>query len=124
VNGKEKQEMNGSNVLLDSNILIAISKNQDDLNNYLDNYNKVFISIISYIEVLGYDFINKIEEEIILKILQNIETIDLNVEIADIAVKVRKKNKIKLPDSVIYATAVFLNAELMTKNTDDFKDLY
>jgi len=116
--------MNGSNVLLDSNILIAISKNQDDLNNYLDNYNKVFISIISYIEVLGYDFINKIEEEIILKILQNIETIDLNVEIADIAVKVRKKNKIKLPDSVIYATAVFLNAELMTKNTDDFKDLY
>lgn len=124
MNGKEKQEMNGSNVLLDSNILIAISKNQDDLNNYLDNYNKVFISIISYIEVLGYDFINKIEEEIILKILQNIETIDLNVEIADIAVKVRKKNKIKLPDSVIYATAVFLNAELMTKNTDDFKDLY
>lgn len=124
MNGKEKQEMNGNNVLLDSNILIAISKNQDDLNYYLDNYNKVFISIISYIEVLGYDFINKIEEEIILKILQNIETIDLNVEIADIAVKVRKKNKIKLPDSVIYATAVFLNAELMTKNTDDFKDLF
>ena len=117
--------MNGNNnVLLDSNILIAISKNEDTLEYYLGKFNKVYISIISYIEVLGFDFKIKKEKETLIEIINSIEIANMNFDIADISIEVREKNKIKLPDAIIYATAVYLNAELITRNTEDFKNLF
>lgn len=102
--------MNGNNVLLDSNILTAISKNEDKLKHYSSIYDKVYISIISYIEVLSYDFKIKSEKEVLIEVINSIEMVNINFEIADIAIEVREKNKIKLPDTIIYATAVYLNA--------------
>lgn len=70
--------MNGNNVLLDSNILIAISKNEDKLDYYLKKHDKIYISIISYIEVLGYDFNIKNEKEILIDLINSIEISNIN----------------------------------------------
>ena len=45
--------MNGNSALLDSNILIYLSKNELPFS-ILDQFAALFISVISYMEVLGY----------------------------------------------------------------------
>ncbi len=49
--------MNGNSALLDSNILIYLSKNELPFP-ILDQFEALFISVISYMEVLGYRFSN------------------------------------------------------------------
>ena len=49
--------------------------------------------------------------------------VEINKEIADITITYRKKKKIKLPDAFILTTASYLSADLITSNTDDFRDL-
>lgn len=54
--------MNGSDALLDSNIIIYLSKKE--LNpTFLNRFEAIFISVISYMEVLGYNFKDKKEED-------------------------------------------------------------
>ncbi|SPD73158.1 conserved hypothetical protein [uncultured Desulfobacterium sp.] len=44
-------------------------------------------------------------------------------KIADIVVDIRKKNRIKLPDAIISATAISENVQLVTRNIDDFENI-
>jgi hypothetical protein len=50
--------MNGNSALLDSNILIYLSKNELPFS-ILDQFAALFVSVISYMEVLGYRFTNR-----------------------------------------------------------------
>lgn len=113
--------MNGNKVLLDSNVIIFASKGKVDIDELFQTNDYFYVSIINYMEVLGYKFDKSEEEELILEILKNIEIINTNIEIAETVVSYRKKSKIKLPDAIILATAKFVNAELLTDNTEDFK---
>ncbi len=60
---------------------------------------------------------SKENQEIIESFFKNFLIINLNEEIA---VVLRKENKIKLPDAIIWATAKFINSILITRNTKDF----
>jgi len=116
--------MNGNKTaVLDSNIIIEASKNMIDLRATLLPYSNLFISVVSYVEVIGFDFMNIEEKNFILSLLSEFPIIDINKDIADIAIEYRKKKKIKLPDAFILATAFYLNADLLTNNVSDFKEL-
>ena len=115
--------MSGNNGLLYSNAIIDASKGIVDSDELTNRYNNIYTSIICYIEVLGYEFEDEEEKEIILEILQNIPVVNLNMEIANKAIEYRKKKKIRLPDAMILATAKYLNADLVTRNTSDFKNI-
>ena len=97
--------MNGNRALIDSNIIILASKNELDFQGILSHYDEFYISIISYIEVLGFSFRNKREQGMIKRLLDLFEIAELNMDVADISIAYRKKKKIKLPDAVILATA-------------------
>jgi len=104
--------------LFDTNILIdyLIGHNQARLE--IEQYENPQISIITKMEVLiGTTEDN---EDIIREFLDNFTVIPLNEEIAEIAIEIRKKNKIKLPDAIIWASAKFRNSLLVTQNTKDF----
>jgi predicted nucleic acid-binding protein len=104
--------------LFDTNILIdyLIGHNQARLE--IEQYENPQISIITKMEVLiGTTEDN---EDIIREFLDNFTVIPLNEEIAEIAIEIRKKNKIKLPDAIIWASAKFRNSLLVTRNTKDF----
>ena len=45
----------------------------------------------------------------------------IDQKIADMAIEIRKKRRMKLPDSIIAATAKTLNLCLVTRNINDFK---
>jgi predicted nucleic acid-binding protein len=112
--------MSGNSAVLDSNVIIDDSKGIISINKIFDDYDYLYISIISYVEILGFNFTNNKERTKIENILNNIPIVYLDLKIANIAINYKKKNKIKLADSLILATARSVNADLFTRNIKDF----
>lgn len=112
-----------NNVVLDSDVLINYSKEEISLDYYFHNYEKVYISVITYMEVMGFDFQNKKEEKLLKDVLKRIGMININEFIINKVIEVRKKFKIKLPDAIIFATSTHINADLITFNEEDFRKL-
>ena len=112
--------MNGNSALLDSNIIIYLSKREVPLS-FLDQFDSHYISVITYMEVLGYQFRDSKDEEFIRNILEVFSILFIDQKIADMAIEIRKNQRIKLPDAIIAATAKVLDLCLVTRNIDDFK---
>lgn len=117
--------MSGNRALLDSNIIILASKEKIDIEKLFENYDTFFVSIITYMEVLGYENITETEKLIIDNFFSNIEIIEVGKEIAKIVIdyKTKSSKKIKLPDAIILATAKFVSGDLVTRNVSDFIDI-
>jgi hypothetical protein len=60
------------------------------------------------------------DEEEVREFLHNFATIPLTAPIAERAVAIRRKRKLKLPDAIIKATAEESSRLLVTRNTRDF----
>ena len=114
--------MNGKRALFDSNTVIYLSKRDIPLS-LLEQYDQHFISVITYMEVLGYQFKEPKEEEYIKELLELFKTIYIDQEVADKVIEIRKNHRIKLPDAIIAATALTCDLVLLTRNTEDFKML-
>ncbi len=52
--------------------------------------------------------------------LQCFEVIELNHMIAQQAVSIRQRHRVKLPDAIIWASAQHHNCTIVTRNTKDF----
>ena len=117
--------MNGNKAILDSNVIIFASKHQIDVEELLNRYDEFYASIITYMEVYGYEFTNKSEKDLIDEFFANIEIVEVNQTIAEQSVIYRKNKikKIKLPDAIILATAKFLDADLLSDDWDDFQGI-
>ena len=112
--------MSGSSALLDSNIIIYLSKREIPLT-FLDQFDEHYISVITYMEVLGYQFRNLKEEEFVKEMIEAFRLFFIDQKIADMAIEIRKNLRIKLPDAIIAATAKVLDLCLVTRNIDDFR---
>jgi len=104
--------------VFDTNILIDYLLGNLRASNEIGQYKDPQISIITKMEIL----VGATEdtEEILKEFLDNFTVISLNEEIAEIAIIIRKENKIKLPDAIIGATAKYSNSLLITRNIKDF----
>jgi predicted nucleic acid-binding protein len=114
--------MNGK--LVDTNILIYLSKKQLAFDKVALPGDKLFISVITYMEVLGYRFPNNSEKKIVEELCKNLPVIELDREIVEMVIQIRQQNKIKLPDAIILATAIINNFELITANVNDFSNIH
>lgn len=114
--------MNGNKALLDTNVIIFISKQQIDIDKLLSLYDEFYVSIVTYMEVYGYEFDNNTEKTLIDNFFDVVEIVNVNMPIAEkvIDYKKGKKKKIKLPDAIILATANFIKADLLSDDWDDF----
>ena len=109
--------------LIDSNIFIYHLNGEKIATNFIvENIEDCAISIITYIEVLSFDFTNN-EKEIIKQYLDKFEIIDTNKEIALQSINNRKIKKIKIPDNIIASTAQINDLVLVTRNVSDFSSL-
>lgn len=111
--------------LLDSNILIYSAKTEYSfLRNYITNATAISaVSVATVIEVLGFHRLtpeDKIYFESCFALLQVIEVTQV---VSDKAVELRQKQKLSLGDAIIAATALVHDCELVTRNTDDFKEI-
>lgn len=113
--------MSGKSFLFDSNIIIRLSKQDPEIVDFINDSSLKFISVVTYMEVLGYPFASKAEEDFVKKLVNLFALIHIDQDIADQTVKIRKKQKIKLPDAIIAATAQIHKCKLVTANIKDFK---
>ncbi len=106
------------NVILDSNIIIYLSKGIVDIVDLIRSEEvKIWISIISYMEVLSFNFLSFEEEKFVRDLLQEFFIIEVNWEIAERIIQIRRKYKIKLPDAIICASASVTDSILITADT-------
>jgi predicted nucleic acid-binding protein len=112
----------GNRALFDSNIIIYLSRRELPFS-IVDQFDEIFISVITYMEILGYDFEDPNEEMFIKDLLSVFKTIYIDQRIADTVVKIRRKKRIKLPDAIISATAISEGLYLVTRNVEDFHDI-
>jgi predicted nucleic acid-binding protein len=113
--------MNGNNILLDTNIVLYLLNGEETLIPLLEEKN-LFLSFISQLELLGTRNLNPGD---ILKIKQFIAectVIDITQGIKEFTISIRQKYSIKLPDSIIMATSLWLNMPLITAD-QDFKKI-
>ena len=80
------------------------------------------ISIITKIEVLGFNAPDE-HYQTLVDFINDSVVLDLNKEVADISITIRKSHKTKLPDTVIAATALANNFILISRNKSDFKNI-
>lgn len=117
--------MSGNRAILDSNLLIYLSKNLIDREKLYSRYDEFYVSIITYVEVYAFDFPDPSEKDSLDITFASLEIIDVNQEIADQAIIYRKSKtkKIKLPDAIILASAKYASADLLTDDWDDFQNI-
>lgn len=109
--------MNGSNILLDTNIVLYFLNGEETLIPLLEK-KSLYLSFISQLELLGARYIKPND---ILKIKQFISectVIDITPGIKEIVINIRQKYTVKLPDCIIMATSIWLNMPLITADHD------
>ena len=115
--------MSGKEALFDSNIFVYISQKKLDFDKLIQNYDFFHSSIISYMEVMGYNFTDSREKLIVENLFHEFNIINIDNEIAESVIEIRKKKKIKLPDAIVYATASCYGLDLITRNENDFVNI-
>ncbi|MBI1768161.1 MAG: type II toxin-antitoxin system VapC family toxin [Bacteroidetes bacterium] len=105
--------MNGNNILVDTNLIIlGIGGNQ--LVRELLEGHTLFISVITEIELLSIPFTVTQDEKLMRNFISNCFIIDLDGEVKQHTITIRKKNKIKLPDAIIAASSIAKKLPLFT----------
>ena len=93
------------------------------------NDRQLYISVITELELLAYKGITPDEESVIMEFVAQCKTITINNAIKQETINVRKKYNTKLPDSIIIATAIYLDLPLITsdntfKRVDEISLIY
>ncbi|MBX2895962.1 MAG: type II toxin-antitoxin system VapC family toxin [Cyclobacteriaceae bacterium] len=112
--------MNGNKLLLDTNIIIYFLSGDRTLANILHK-KTLFVSFISQLELLRYSALSTRQMVKIENFLAQSTIIDINQEIKENVISLSKKHKLKLPDSLILATAIHLDLPLITADKDLIK---
>lgn len=109
--------MNGNLLLVDTNIVLEILNGNKTLDEFIAG-NIVHLSFISELELLGFKELAAKEDKAIRAFINDCRVIDINPEIKLKTINLRKANNLKLPDSIIAATAQYLQCPLLTADSD------
>jgi len=107
------------NALLDSDILLDFLDGHAPAAQEIARYRECCISIISWMEVMA-GARTEPDEDIRRGFLAHFRMIALTARVAEEAVKLRREYRLKLPDAVIWASAMTENCLLVSRNTKHF----
>ena len=74
------------------------------------------VSVVTEMELLSYPSLDNESEKQIREFLNDVAVIGLTQEIVEYAVQLRRREKLRLPDAIVAATALVFNAELLTND--------
>lgn len=109
--------MSGTDYLVDTNVLIHLGNGDEAITEFLQNKN-VFLSFISEMELLSKPGLNTENLRILQSMINGCILVEFNHEIKSEAIKLRRHNKLKLPDAIVAATAKYLHLPLLTADKD------
>lgn len=77
---------------------------------------KAVISIITKIELLSWPTLSEQDRAVLGEMIATMDVIDINPKVEETTIALRRTRHLKLPDAVIAATALSLNASLVTND--------
>ena len=83
----------------------------------------VQISVITRMELLGWANATTEQTQVLQQFINVSTVFSLEEPVIVKAIELRKKYKTKLPDAIIAATAIVYQLTLITRNTNDFKNI-
>lgn len=101
--------------MLDTNAVLYILAGDEVLADLL-NGERLSVSIITEMELLSYKNITPKEKQQIKNFLADFVIVNINDEIKDQEIEIKKNTHLKLPDSIIAATAIILGVPLVTSD--------
>jgi len=104
--------------LLDTNILIDYLNGIDTAREEIERYRAPLISLVSWMEVMVGA--TPEEEPVVRAFLQQFELVPVDASVAELAVRIRREHRMRLPDAIVWASAQVRSALLVTRNTKDF----
>jgi predicted nucleic acid-binding protein len=108
--------------VLDTNAVIFLTTKGNTISSILQdklNNANLFISAITEIELFAKPVLSANEEENLrVFISDRIPVIDLTSAVKKEAVAIRRSARLKLPDCIVVATAIVLNAVLLTADKE------
>ena len=104
--------MTGKHFLLDTNIFINAIHQKLKLPAAHYSY-----SVITELELLGFPRLSTTDEQAIKSFLGQLTRIELNEQVRQETIRIRRSLQIKLPDSIISASAVIAGATLVTDDS-------
>ena len=107
-----------SDPFFDTNILVDWLRGHPQAVTELSRYGRHRISRIVWTEVLASEPLER--RETIQQIVSPFEVVEIDARIASAAAEIRHRQKMKLMDAFILATAQVNGAILVTRNTRDF----
>jgi predicted nucleic acid-binding protein len=106
------------NAVFDTNVVIDALNGVNEADAEYSRYERIFISRITWMEVLVGAEGDDSELRDFLE--SRFEIVSLDLAVAETAVQLRREHRIRLPDAIIWATAKTREAVLVTRNTKDF----
>ena len=113
---KGQSVMNGTNVVFDTCAVIKLLDQKYDLPSLGINIDEVrlFTSVIVRMELLSKRNLPVEEERDIQEFLKDLVVVPLDEAIEQKAIEIRRATSVKLPDCIIAATSIVLDAVLLT----------
>lgn len=116
--------MIGNSIVLDTNIVLYLLNGDEELASIL-NQMQLYVSVITEIELLGYQEIS-IDDRVKIKyFLSECIIVPLNDEIKNICIAIKQISKVKTPDAIVAATSIYNQIPLITsdKGFEKIQDL-
>lgn len=107
--------MSGTKYLADTNAVLYMLSGNECMCPYLKD--DFAVSAITFMELLSYPGIQEEEEKAIRSFLNECELLQIDSEIMEQTITLRRAYKIKLPDAIIAATAITHSMSLITADT-------
>lgn len=113
--------------ILDTNSIIYFLQGYKELDSIFNNIRErkviPLISVITKIELLSFPDITSKEEIQIKELLNNFDIVELEEEIIEETVKIRRKFHLKIPDAIIAASTLLNKGILITRNEREFRKI-
>lgn len=103
--------------MLDTNTVLYFLGGDTTLAEFLKD-KKLIISFITELELLSYKGLGTKDIKLLNEFISNLYIENIDGEIKNISIQIRKKSKLKLPDCIIVATAIALNVPLISADKD------
>ena len=105
--------------VFDTNLLIDYLNGVPEAAALLESYENPAISRVTWMETLA-GALGKPSESVVRGFLGRFHALEIDVRVAEEAVLLRQKRKLRLPDAIILASARVNGWMLLTRNTRDF----
>jgi predicted nucleic acid-binding protein len=104
--------------LLDSNVIIDTLNHKLNLLAFLDNFPdcEIYINFVVEIEVLSKTDMSSQEEAEARALLNSFNWAEIDKSVREMAIQIRRSKDLRLPDAIIAASAISLNATVLSSD--------